>query len=173
MPFWIFYLTSVSWFSSHIVTFHSLRSMPEWFTTWLRRTLRGAKPVRKWAWNQPLLTLTLKRTRWRQRRERLPDGRQRTRGMRRETKFWRYAIVLFPSIMYKLNLQKKWTHKTSFTNEAYIITLGLPLNGPNFGIKETGVLTNAEMTPKIPLHNNLLTLKVLWCLHTKSLLLSK
>ena len=42
--------------------------------------------------------------------------------------------------MCKLNLQKKWPHETSFTNESYFITLGLPLNGSSFGIKETGVL---------------------------------
>lgn len=33
-----------------------------------------------------------------------------------------------------LNVQKKWPHETSFTNEAYIVTLGLPLNGSKFGI---------------------------------------
>ena len=45
------------------------------------------------------------------------------------------------SAMCKLKLQKKWPHETSFTNEAYIITLGLPLNGSSFGIQETGVFS--------------------------------
>ena len=44
------------------------------------------------------------------------------------------------STMCKLNTQKKWPYETSFTNEAYIITLGLPRNGSSFGIQETGVL---------------------------------
>ena len=38
------------------------------------------------------------------------------------------------STMCKLNLQKKWPHETSFTKEAHIITLGLPLNGSSVGI---------------------------------------
>ena len=32
----------------------------------------------------------------------------------------------------KLILQTKWPHETSYKNEAYIVTLGAPLNGSSF-----------------------------------------
>ena len=54
-----------------------------------------------------------------------------------EIKYDRFQIVVFPKVPWcKLILQTKWPHETSITNEAYIVTLGLPLNGSSFGILE-------------------------------------